>query len=320
MISVDMLCRELTEAEMMNLSKQDCSAANDPEDTVLEDGHPEPIDVTSLIEGLPDSVALQCLARVPLHCHPALRRISRAWRSALQSPELFRTRKLAGVEEEWLYASAYEPDKVWQAYDPIFDCWSTLPVLPSCIKHLANFGTASVEGKLYVVGGGSDEVDPQTRDRNETTATNEVWRFDPITGKWEQRAPMITSRSQFACCVLDDHIVAAGGFTNTRKALALAEMYNPVLDKWESLPGLAQVHNAACSGIVFEEKVHVVHKGTSQAQVYDAKDNRWARRSHGNEIVAGAPKMTSQSNRRFLHRKIYVFEFYFFFQSYRIYE
>ncbi|BBN09537.1 hypothetical protein MPTK1_4g20550 [Marchantia polymorpha subsp. ruderalis] len=247
------------------------------EEKVKGDGSSVTANLPSLLEGLPDSVALQCLARVPLHYHPTLQAVSRSWRLAVHSSELFRTRKLAGIGEEWLYVSAYDPDGLWQAYDPLSDSWTTLPLLPSRIKHLTNFGTAAVDGKLYVIGGGSDDVDSQTGDHNATTATSEVWRYDPVTRKWEQRASMLTARSQFACCVLGDQIVVAGGFTNTRKSLASSEIYNPVENLWEPMAELSLVHNAACSGVVLEGKVHVVHKGYGLPQVYDAKENKWTR-------------------------------------------
>ncbi|KAL2630908.1 hypothetical protein R1flu_015594 [Riccia fluitans] len=265
------------EEEVMKLSAEDVGEEGGiSEETVQEDGTSEPVvSLPSLLEGLPDWVALQCLARVPLHYHRVLQRVSRAWRDAVQSRELFQIRKTLGVEEEWLYVSAYDPDGLWQAYDPLSDRWTTLPLLPSRIKHLTNFGTAALNGMLYVIGGGSDDVDPQTGDRNATIATNEVWRYDPFSHKWEQMANMLTARSQFACCVFKGRIIVAGGFTNTRKSIPLTEVYKPSEDTWEPLAELDQVPNAACSGIVVEDKVHVVHKGVGPPQVYDAEENMW---------------------------------------------
>ncbi|KAL3688693.1 hypothetical protein R1sor_015002 [Riccia sorocarpa] len=258
------------------ISEQPDSEGEISEETVQEDDISEqPVSLPVLLEGLPDLVALQCLARVPLHYHRVLRWVSQAWRDAVQSRELFQIRKTLGVQEEWLYVSAYDPDGLWQAYDPLFDRWTTLPELPSRIKHLTNYGTAAVDGMLYVIGGGSDDVDPQTGDHDATIATSEVWRYDPFTHEWEQMANMLTARSQFACCVLKGRIVVAGGFTNTRKSLPLTEIYKPSEDKWEPLAELDQVPNAACSGIVLEGKVHVVHKGVGPPQVYDADENKW---------------------------------------------
>lgn len=231
--------------------------------------------MAALIEGLPDAVALQCLARVPLGSHPSMRAVNRAWRSLLYSEDFFKLRCETGCSEEWLYVSAREPDKVWQAFNPSFDCWYTLPILPSLVKHLSNFGTVALGGKIYVIGGGSDDVDPVTGDRGDIVATNEVWVYDPILRVWQQRAPMLMARAQFACCVLGNHIVVAGGFTTTRRFVATAEIYNPANDSWEFIADLCQPMNSPCSGVVLEGKVYVIHKEVPSTQVFEASENRW---------------------------------------------
>lgn len=233
----------------------------------------------SLIEGIPDAVALQCLARVPLALYPTLELVSRAWRAAVRAPELFRVRSEAGTAEEWLYVNAREPDKVWQAYDPVRDRWATLPPIPSSVKQLANFGAAGVGGVLYVLGGGSDDVDPVTGDRGGgVTATAEVWGFDAAVRAWAKKAPMLTPRAQFACCVLDGALVVAGGFSarSSRRGLPHAERYVPGEDRWEALPDLCAVHNSACWGLVHRGRLHVLHKGVPRAQVYRGEERRWA--------------------------------------------
>lgn len=231
--------------------------------------------MAALIEGLPDAVALHCLARVPLNSHPAMRAVNRAWRSVLYSEEFFKLRDETGCSEEWLYVSARDPDNVWQAFDPDSQCWYTLPVLPSLVQHLSNFGTAALGGKLYVIGGGSDDVDPVTGDRGDIVATNEVWVYDPIGQVWHQRAPMRMARAQFACCVLDDHIVVAGGFTSTRQFVATAEIYDPATNRWEYIANLCQAMSSPCSGAVLEGKVYVIHKEVPLTQVFEASSNRW---------------------------------------------
>ncbi|CAD6341473.1 unnamed protein product [Miscanthus lutarioriparius] len=74
---------------------------------------------------------------------------------------------------------------MWQLYDPLRDKWITLPVMPSQIRNIARFGVASVAGKLYVIGGGSDRVDPLTGDHDRIFASNEAEIYDPEAGLWE---------------------------------------------------------------------------------------------------------------------------------------
>ncbi|KAE9460694.1 hypothetical protein C3L33_07479, partial [Rhododendron williamsianum] len=130
--------------------------------------------MSSLLEGLPDAVAL--------------------------GPELFKARKEVNSSEDYLCVCAFDPENLWQLYDPRRDHWITLPVLPSKIRQLANFGVVSADGKLFVLGGGSDAVDPSTGDHDGIFAT--------------------------------DEIVVAGGFTSFRKSISKAEIYDPEKDVW----------------------------------------------------------------------------------------
>lgn len=231
--------------------------------------------MSELIEGLPDAVALRCLARVPFYLHPKLELVSRSWKAAIRSRELFKARQELGATEDLLCVCAFDPENLWQIHDPLRDLWITLPVLPSKIRHLSHFGAVSTAGKLFVLGGGSDAVDPQTGDQDGSFATNEVWSYDPIIRQWSPRASMLVPRAMFACCVLDGKIVVAGGFTSCRKSISQAEMYDPDKDVWVPIPDLHRTHNSACSGVVIEGKLHVLHRGLSTVQVLDGKGLEW---------------------------------------------
>lgn len=237
--------------------------------------------MSGLIEGLPDAVALRCLARVPFCLHPKLELVSRSWRAAIRSTELFKAREEVNSTEEFLCVCAFEPDNLWQLYDPLRDLWITLPVLPSNIRHLAHFGVVSTAGKLFVLGGGSDAVDPLTGDQDGSFATDEVWSYNPVTRHWALCAPMIVPRAMFACCVLDGKIVVAGGFTSCRKSISKAEIYDPEKDAWVSMPDLHHTHNSACSGVVIGGKVHVLHKGLATVQVLESVKQGWTVHEYG---------------------------------------
>ncbi|CAN6439720.1 unnamed protein product [Victoria cruziana] len=228
-----------------------------------------------LIEGLPDAVALRCLAYIPFVHHLKLQLVCRSWRAVLRSPELLKARHEVGVAEEFLCVSAFEPENLWQLYDPRLDIWMTLPTLPSEIKHLSNFGAVSVGGKLFVIGGNSDAVDPQTGDHDSIFPTNEVWSYNPITRQWTLCAPMLVARAMFACSVLDERIVVAGGLTGCRKPTTSVEMYDPEKDTWNTVADLHHTCNSACTGMVISGKLHVLHKGLTAMQVLEHLENRW---------------------------------------------
>ncbi|CAA3025055.1 F-box kelch-repeat SKIP30 [Olea europaea subsp. europaea] len=237
--------------------------------------------MSGLVEGLPDAVVIRCLARVPFYIHPKLELVSRSWRAAIHSTELFNARQEVESTEEFICVCAYDPDNLWQLYDPRHDLWITLPVLPSNIRHLAHFGVVSTAGKLFVLGGGSDAMDPLTGDEDGSFATDEVWSYDPVNRKWQPRASMIVPRAMFACCVLDGKIVVAGGFTNCRKSISKTEVYDPEKDLWVSIPDLHRTHNSACTGIVIRGKIHVLHKGLSTVQVLDNIKQGWTVYDYG---------------------------------------
>lgn len=239
------------------------------------------VSMSELIEGLPDAVALRCLARVPFYLHPKLELVSRSWRAAIRSPELFTARQEVGSSEDLLCVCAFDPENLWQLYDPLRDLWITLPVLPSKIRHLAHFGVVSTAGKLFVLGGGSDAVDPLTGDQDGSFATNEVWSYDPVIRQWSPRASMLVPRAMFACCALKGKIVVAGGFTSCRKSISQAEMYDPEKDVWVPIPDLHRTHNSACTGVVIGEKVHILHKGLSTVQVLDHMGLGWTVEDYG---------------------------------------
>ncbi|CAM8894478.1 unnamed protein product [Rhodiola kirilowii] len=223
--------------------------------------------MSELIEGLPEAVALRCLAWVPFHLYPMLELVSRSWRAAIRSTDLFRYRKELGLAEELLCVSAFEPENIWQLYDPVGDQWMTLPLLPSKIRQLSNFGTVSTAQKLFVLGGRSDAVDPVTGERDGCFATNEVWMYDPVVRQWAKCAPMIVPRSMFACCALEGKIIVAGGFTSSSKSTSKAEIYDPDTDTWAPVPDLNHAHNSPCNGVLYKGKMHVLHKGLSTMQV-----------------------------------------------------
>ncbi|XP_022996118.1 F-box/kelch-repeat protein SKIP30-like [Cucurbita maxima] len=237
--------------------------------------------MSELIDRLPDAVALRCLARVPFHLYPQLELVSHSWQAAIHSAELYRVRQEIGSSEDLLCVCAFEPENLWQLYDPLRDLWMTIPVLPSKIRHLARFGAVSTAGKLFVLGGGSDSVDPLTGDQDRNFATNEVWSYDPVIRRWSQCASMLVPRAMFACCVLDGKIVVAGGFTSCRKSISQAEMYDPDKDAWIPLPDLHHTHHSACTGVVIGGKLHVLHKGLSTVQIFENTRPGWRVEDYG---------------------------------------
>jgi hypothetical protein len=235
--------------------------------------------MAGLIEGLPDVLSLQCLARLPLSQHHSLQLVCKAWHAVVRSPELFRFRKELRTQEEWLCVCGHTPEKVWQAYDPLANRWSLLPVLPTPIANLAGYGAVGCNGKLYVIGGTSDFVDPATGEREPLRPSLDSWVFDPVVWKWSAIAPMQTPRLHFACMSHEGKIVVAGGWDAREKPVLQAEVYNPELNKWQEFPRLNEGPCPVTFGIVLDNKMRVFHKSEKLSQVYDSASERYIRNS-----------------------------------------
>ena len=87
-------------------------------------------------------------------------------------------------------------------YDRSTGAWTTIPLLNNEFR--GSHTTSVVNGKLYVMGGyatsGSSYV-PSAK----------VDMFDPNTGLWTSKNPMLTPRQALACASIDGKIYVMGG-------------------------------------------------------------------------------------------------------------
>ncbi|XP_042516077.1 F-box/kelch-repeat protein SKIP30-like [Macadamia integrifolia] len=230
--------------------------------------------MSGLIEGLPDSVALLCLARVPFYFDPYLLLVCRSWRDAVCSPEFFKARQEVPAVE-FLSICTGVREKLWQLYDPLNDIWVILPDIPSETRDPEDFAFVSTAGKLFVLGGDCTYYDRTTDSDVGETATDAVWSYDPILGSWDRRASMLLPRSHFACCVLEGKIVVAGGLNSSFQPISNAEIYDPETDVWVPLPDLPSIGFSA-SGVVIGGKLHVFYYGLSTVRILENGGCGWA--------------------------------------------
>lgn len=86
-----------------------------------------------------------------------------------------------------------------EAYDPVADTWSILQPMPYVRR---DAGSASVGGKVYIIGG------------NYTSYYSTVQRYDPATDTWSLAAPLSTPCAWPGCAVLGGKIYVAGGYAS----------------------------------------------------------------------------------------------------------
>jgi N-acetylneuraminic acid mutarotase len=157
--------------------------------------------------------------------------------------------------------SAGQAMSIVQAYNPVANTWTTRASLPAGGW---GAGAASVNGKIYVIGGFSPSVycyDPVTNGWSAKTpapdtiafgvvaavngiiyviggAASNVFAYNPATDTWTTKTHMPSVRDEMAGAAINGIIYVAGG-ANAGGVLTTVEAYNPATDSWstqQSLP------------------------------------------------------------------------------------
>lgn len=231
-------------------------------------------DNSRLIPSLPDEISAQILARVPRIHYLNLKSVSRAWKAALASSELFCLRKELGTTEEWLYILTKVNDNklLWYALDPIFGKWQRLPPMPNVfVEDEAKKGLAAIPRRMWSMLGSSikiadvimkwfirkDALDQMPfcgcsigavdgciyalGGFSKASAMKSVWRYDPVTNSWTEGSPMSVGRAYSKTGVLNNKLYVVGGVTRGRgglNPLQSAEVYDPHTGTWSQLPNM----------------------------------------------------------------------------------
>ena len=124
-------------------------------------------------------------------------------------------------------------------FDPAEESWTILPGPVQPREHVA---AVAFGDELWAIGGRWGG----------TGALSTVEIFDPASGAWREGPEMNEARSGFGAAAVGDSIIVAGGeILGARpwKALASAEVYDPVSDEWTRLADLpAGIHGMPVVG------------------------------------------------------------------------
>jgi large repetitive protein len=134
-----------------------------------------------------------------------------------------------------------------------------------------NAGSAVLDGKLYVFGGGTRESD------GSATALASVEMYDPIADTWVERAPMPTPRQTMAVGTLGGRAQLIGGETTTspRKVLETNEEYDPTTDSWRALTSIKTPRHGAAAGTI-GSSIFVVGGGTEGGTSFSSVDEAFS--------------------------------------------
>ncbi|MQM07441.1 hypothetical protein Taro_040278 [Colocasia esculenta] len=273
-----------------------------------------------LISGLPDDIALLCLARIPRRYHGILRCVSKKWKALLCSEEWRSCRQRHDLQETWIYALCRRNKRrnCYYVFDPNSDrrSWTCLQsVPPQCLKR-EGMAFETIGSKLYVLGGCSWGED----------STDEVYFYDASINTWAKGCPMPTpryidqkhltdskgfgtltkgntkmslggrvlpipifseegKRCYFVSAVLGDRLYTTDGAGMGSKTFQTWDTYDPCLDSWTSNQDrklAADVQKL----ISLDGKIYSIHEPNHEfhyAGTFDPTDNDW---EHSNSEIA----------------------------------
>lgn len=235
-----------------------------------------------------------------------------AWSTQASIPTVSYGLGAAVVDGTFYAISGFATSRV-AAYNPQTNVWTDKAPLPAGL--LQYFGTAVIDGKIYVVGGdtggGGDRsalyvYDPATNAWTQkasmplgsryalaagaingklyavggyniasNTYLSRLEEYDPATNTWQTKASMPTARVLDGVAVVDGRLYVAGG-SNASGAVTALEIYDPSTNSWSF--GASQP-TAQTSGVgVIDGKIYMAGGGPSPEtllQVYDPVTNNW---------------------------------------------
>lgn len=204
----------------------------------------------AMIPGLPDELAMLCLARLPWGLHSHARRVSKAWRDALRPATVNSVRRRVGISEQWLAVcinTKHEDDRDGIVYvkgilllDPLLDRCQAVH-LPSPLREIPCHML-----ELNVMAGAHNELLVTAFDASKRRAMQEMLCLDAVGRQWgplPAPSSMAVHRLMPAHATLDRFVYAAGGYNpNTNIHTKCAERFNLSTRQWEALPDMAELH------------------------------------------------------------------------------
>jgi hypothetical protein len=159
-----------------------------------------------------------------------------------------------------------------ELFDPRTGKWSQTGSLGEA-RNGGNSATLLDDGRVLLAGGHS---------ASKVISGAEL--YDPATGKWRAAASLSVGRDPVATLLADGRVLASGGidwFTDSGKAYALAELYDPAIDKWTTTGSLNTKRYAHRAVLLDDGRVLAVggyQQGDvllASGELYDPKTGRW---------------------------------------------
>lgn len=140
------------------------------------------------------------------------------------------------------------------------------------------FGTAVVNGKIYVIGGVNQNNQP----------LNIVEEYNPLTSQWTSKMAMPTARSGFAIAVYDNRIYIIGGSVGNG-FVGNNEVYDPAANSWTTKASMQTPRTDLTASLV-NGQIYLIggkmysnqapfYTETALNEVYDPVKDEWSTKS-----------------------------------------
>lgn len=150
----------------------------------------------------------------------------------------------SSAPSEWSYKNITNKNDV---YNPLTDTWEEKTPMPT--KRHGAF-MASVNGKIYVIGGMGTE--------------NDMWKslsvvemYDPKTDKWETKTSLPEPRDGFGVTVIDNKIYVIGGFSGAG-IVNTVFIYDPSRNKWNKTTEFPNLQNGSPGCASIGKKIYII--------------------------------------------------------------
>ena len=135
-----------------------------------------------------------------------------------------------------------------EVYNPATKQWVESGILN--VPRQRHTATLLSDGRVLVVGGAGGMG-------NNAASLDSAEIFDPMTGTWQEVAPMSQPRVEHTATLLaDGRVLVVGGYDGDEH-LASAELYNPDADRWISVSDLNQSRGGHAAVLLQDGKVLV---------------------------------------------------------------
>ncbi|EPS58480.1 hypothetical protein M569_16332, partial [Genlisea aurea] len=222
----------------------------------------------SIFPKIPDDVSIQILARCSRFHHPLLSLVSKSWRSAINSPEIFRARSLLGTAESSLYLCLHSKSSFnwFCVHKPTATSNRVLIPLPRPPETLVGSSVVSIGPKIFLIGGSILDY-----------PKNDVYVFDCRFRTWHPGLKMRLNREFSAAGESHGNIFIIGGcnVNTASRSTNWAEEFNPETGNSTPIPCPIDLkHKWMHGSAVIGNKLYAM--ADRGGVVYDMNTGEWS--------------------------------------------